>query len=85
MVFSVELPAFQAYRPDEEELARCSVPVTVMVGKDQQLPFSHEAARWLADRLGTPVRSAPGAHGPQFSAPRGLADLLRVVEGGRGT
>lgn len=85
MVFSVELPAFQGYRPEEEVLARCSVPVTVMVGEDQQLPFFHEAARWLADRLGIAVRWAPGAHGPQFSAPGRLAALLRDIQGGRGS
>ncbi len=84
MVFSVELPAFQAYRPDEEQLACCPVPVTVLVGEDQQLPFFHEAAGWLAQRLGTTVRSAPGAHGPQFSTPGSLAALLRDIEGNRG-
>lgn len=84
MVFSVELPAFEAYRPDEERLAVCPVPVTVLVGEDQQLPFFHEAARWVADRLGTSVRSAPGAHGVQFSAPTSLAALVRDIEGGLG-
>lgn len=85
MLFSVELPAFQAYRPDEEGLSCCSVPVTVMVGEDQALPFFHEAARWLADRLRTNISSAPGAHGPQFSAPGRLAAMLRDIEGRRGS
>jgi pimeloyl-ACP methyl ester carboxylesterase len=82
IVFSVEMPAFQAYRPDEDRLAGCRVPVTVLVGEDEQQPFFHEAARWLADRLGTMVRSAPGAHGPQFSAPARLAAALRDIEAG---
>lgn len=83
MVFAVELPAFQAYRPDEEELGACSVPVTVLVGEDEQAPFFAEAAGWLAERLGTSVRPAPGAHGAQFSHPGRLADLVRDIEGDR--
>ena len=83
MVFSVEMPAFQAYRPDSDRLAACQVPVTVLVGEDEQLPFFHEAARWLADRLGTTVRLAPGAHAPHFSAPTRLAATLREIEAGR--
>lgn len=83
MVFGVELPAFQAYRPDEEALAACAVPVTVLVGADQHVPFFGEAAGWLASRLGTSVRAAPGAHGPQFSHPTRLAAVARDIEGGR--
>lgn len=82
MVFSVEMPAFQAYRPDADLLAQCRVPISVLVGEDEQMPFFHEAARWLAERLGTRVGSAPGAHGPYFSAPARLASVLRDIEGG---
>jgi pimeloyl-ACP methyl ester carboxylesterase len=82
MVFSVEMPAFQAYRPDEDQLAGCRVPVTVLVGEDEQAPFFQEAALWLAERLGTTVGLAPGAHGPQFSDPTGLASTLRRIEAG---
>ena len=81
MVFTVELPAFQAYRPDPGQLAACPVPVTVLVGEETQAPFFHEAARWLADRLGTTVGSAPGAHGAHFSQPAALARSLRSAEG----
>jgi pimeloyl-ACP methyl ester carboxylesterase len=80
MVFSIELPAFQAYRPDDERLGACRVPVSVLVGEDEQAPFFHEAAQWLADRLGTSVGSAPGAHGAHFSHPVELADAVRNVE-----
>ena len=82
MAFSVEMPAFQAYRPDAERLVGCQVPVTVLVGEDEQLPFFHEAARWLAQALGTEVRTAPGGHGPQFSAPARLAATIRGIEAG---
>jgi pimeloyl-ACP methyl ester carboxylesterase len=85
MALSIELPAFQAYRPDAERLAACQVPVTVLVGQEEQVPFFHEAASWLADRLGTTVGAAPDAHGPQFSAPAQLAATIRAIEavGGR--
>ena len=80
MAFSVEMPAFQAYRPDPDRLAGCQVPVSVLVGEAEQLPFFHEAAAWLADRLGTTVGSAPDAHGAQFSAPAQLAATIRTIE-----
>ena len=76
MVFSVELPAFQSYRPDERSLAANSAPAAVLVGEDQPQPFFAEAARWLAARLATEVTPAPGAHGPQFSCPDALATCI---------
>lgn len=80
MVFSVEMPAFQAYRPDEDRLVGCRVPAAVLVGEDEHVPFFHEAAQWLASRLGTTVDLAPGAHGPYFSAPAALAATLCRIE-----
>ena len=76
VVFSVELPAFQAYRPDEAALAASNVPVRVLVGRDQQAPFFAEAASWLATRLRTSVERSPGGHGPQFTHPRELAETI---------
>lgn len=78
MVFSVELPAFQRYRPDPATLARCLAPVRVLVGEQQHLAFFREAARWLADQLGSEVGSVPGAHGPQFSDPGALVTTIRA-------
>jgi len=83
MVFSVEMPAFQAYRPDEGRLAECRVPATVLVGEDEHGAFFNEAAQWLATRLGTTVDAAPGAHGPYFSAPVAFAATLRRTEASR--
>jgi pimeloyl-ACP methyl ester carboxylesterase len=77
MVFSVELPAFQPYRPDPDALARVQMPARVVVGEQQELPFFREAAEWLAQQLGTQVSSTPGAHGPQFSDPDALAATIR--------
>lgn len=75
-VFAVELPAFQAYRPDEAALAALEVPVVVAVGEDQAAPFFLEAAEWIAARCGVEVTRTPGAHGPQFSCPAALAEAL---------
>lgn len=82
MAFSVELPAFQAYRPDEKRLAGCRVPVSVMVGEAEPMAFFHEAAQWLATRLHTDVANAPGAHGPQFTASAALAEMIRDIAAG---
>jgi pimeloyl-ACP methyl ester carboxylesterase len=75
-VFAVELPAFQAYRPDEAALASLAVPVVVAVGGDQQGHFFLEAAEWIAAHAGVKVTRTPGAHGPQFTCPRALAEAL---------
>lgn len=76
MVFAVELPAFQAYRPDEAALAAARVPIEVAVGHDQQAPFFAEAARWLVAHAGARLVHTPGAHGPQFTCPDRLAASL---------
>jgi pimeloyl-ACP methyl ester carboxylesterase len=76
MVFTIEMPAFQAYRPDEAGLRSLSVPVRVLVGEDQAVPLFGEAASWLADRIGTVVAASPGAHGPHLSHPNDLAAFI---------
>jgi pimeloyl-ACP methyl ester carboxylesterase len=74
VAMTIELPATQPYRPD---LSRgLAVPAAVLVGADERVPFFHEAAAWLARELATSVRSAPGAHGPQFDRPTELADTI---------
>jgi len=83
MIFSVELPAFQGYRPDEDALRSLTVPVRVAVGQDQPVPFFAEAAQWLAARTGTAVLATPGAHGPQFSHPVELAAFITAQGPGR--
>jgi pimeloyl-ACP methyl ester carboxylesterase len=81
MVFSIELPGFQSYRPDPQLLARCPVPISIMVGEQQQAPFFREAAQWLADQLEIEVSASPGAHGPQFSCPDQLAVAIHTFAG----
>jgi pimeloyl-ACP methyl ester carboxylesterase len=76
MVFAVEMPAFQAYRPDEQALASPHPPLEIAVGDEQQAPFFLEAAEWLADHSHSPLVRTPDAHGPQFSCPERLAATL---------
>ena len=75
VAMTIELPVFQAYRPDPEALA--GVAARPLVGREQALPFFHEAASWLAAALGTEVVAAPGAHGSQFDHPEELAAVIR--------
>jgi pimeloyl-ACP methyl ester carboxylesterase len=74
VAMTIELPATQAYRPDLGD--GLAVPAKVLVGAEQQVPLFHEAAAWLAGEIGTHVRSAPGAHGPQFDRPGELAEEI---------
>ena len=75
-VFAIELPGFQAYRPDEDALAAAHPPFEIAVGDEQQAPFFAEAAEWLAAHTHSPLLSTPGAHGPQFTCPERLAAML---------
>lgn len=83
MVFTIEMPAFQSYRPDERALGALSVPARVLVGEDQMVPLFHEAGAWLAERLGTDVASSPGAHGPHLSHPAELAAFIAAHDPSR--
>jgi pimeloyl-ACP methyl ester carboxylesterase len=74
---SVELPAFQEYRPDAEAIATLAVPASVLVGEQQEMPFFGEVAEWLARQLRTEVNATAGAHGPHFSHPEELAATIR--------
>jgi len=83
MIFSIELPAFQAYRPDEDALGAVTVPVRVVVGENQAVPLFAEAASWLADRTGTTLLASPGAHGPHLSHPAELATFIAAQDPAR--
>ncbi len=76
MIFTIEMPAFQAYRPDEAALRSLSVPGRVLVGEEETVPLFAEAAGWLAQRIGTVVTSSPGAHGAHLSHPAELAAFI---------
>lgn len=77
VAMTIELPVFQAHRPDSEALA--GVSARPLVGREQALPFFREAAEWLARALQTEIAAAPGAHGPQFDHPHELAALIHAA------
>ncbi|HSK36481.1 MAG TPA: alpha/beta hydrolase, partial [Actinomycetota bacterium] len=54
------------------------VPTELLVGRESA-PLFHEAAAWLAGRLGSRVRELPGAHVPMFTHPAELAAMLRPL------
>lgn len=82
--FAMELPAQSTYLPSKHDLEQVTVPCVVTAGAvsaDPALPihYHYEAARWLADRLGTTLVEMPGAHVPQLTHPRELVDMLRPI------
>ncbi|HVE46309.1 MAG TPA: alpha/beta hydrolase [Acidimicrobiales bacterium] len=76
MIFTIEMPGFQTYRPDEAALRSIGVPTRVLVGEDQAVPLFEEAAAWLAERIGTTVVRSPGGHGAHLSHPAELAAFI---------
>lgn len=80
VAMTIELPVFQAYRPEPTSLA--GVAARPLVGEEQGLPFFGEAATWLAQAIGSDVGRAPGAHGAQFDHPRELASVIRSAADG---
>jgi pimeloyl-ACP methyl ester carboxylesterase len=71
-----EFDNFEYYRPSDEELAGMSTPVAVLCGSDSP-PFFMEAARWLAERLGTDVTIMPGNHGVHYELPDDVVKVIR--------
>jgi hypothetical protein len=64
VLFGSELPALAAYLPDPAELGAMRVPRVVTAGAEHADRASdgywyHEAAEWLATRLGTPLLETP--------------------------
>jgi pimeloyl-ACP methyl ester carboxylesterase len=61
--FTIELPAFAAFIPDRERLRASGVPLTVVVGEDNQDTWYGDAARWLVDGTEAELVEMPGGHG----------------------
>ena len=62
--FEIELPAFAAFVPDRDRLRASGVPLTVVVGEDNQAGWYGAAARWLLDGAGANASlvEMPGGH-----------------------
>ncbi|GAA0932573.1 alpha/beta hydrolase [Pseudonocardia zijingensis] len=86
VLFGVELEGFAAYLPTPEQLAGVGVPCVVAAGVDNRDPTAanhwlHETSQWLADCVDVPLVETPGAHSPQVTHPRALAEALRPILG----
>ena len=84
--FGLELESVRAYLPTPEQLAKVGLPCVVVAGADNRDPTAthhwfYEASKWLADGLRAPLVETPGAHGPQATHPRALAETLRPILG----
>jgi pimeloyl-ACP methyl ester carboxylesterase len=84
VLFGLELAGVPAYLPTPEQLAEVRVPCVVAAGVDNRDPAAthhglYEASKWLADGLHAPLVETPGAHVPQFTHPRELAETLRPI------
>jgi pimeloyl-ACP methyl ester carboxylesterase len=86
VLFGLELEGTMAYLPAPEQLAEVSLPCVVAVGVDNRNPAAkhhwfYETSRWLADGLRAPLVETPGAHVPQATHARALAETLRPILG----
>ncbi len=86
VLFGLELEGMNAYLPAPEQLAEVRLPCVVAAGADNRDPAAthhwfYEASRWLADGLRAPLVETPGAHVPQATHPRALAETLRPILG----
>lgn len=77
LFFTTELEAFVSYVPEAPALAGVKVPVQVMAGADNRGVYYYEAARWVADRLGTELKEMPGAHAPYLDRPQEMVNAIR--------
>jgi pimeloyl-ACP methyl ester carboxylesterase len=75
VLFGLEFNPFIAYDPGDGALSGLKIPVEVLTGAESPT-FFHEAATWLATRLGEKAQQVPGGHTPSFDRPRELANVL---------
>jgi pimeloyl-ACP methyl ester carboxylesterase len=81
-ILTIEGPGFAGWQPTTEQLAKLSVPIT-LVFADRTLPVYKEVTNWLAQHLKIKPVSVPGRHGFYFYHPQVLADVLRQSLKGR--
>jgi pimeloyl-ACP methyl ester carboxylesterase len=86
VLFGLEIEGVNAYLPAPEQLAEVTLPCVVAAGADNRDPAAthhwfYETSKWLADGLRAPLVETPGAHVPQATHPRALAETLRPILG----
>lgn len=81
LFFSLELQAFVSYVPDLQSLRQVTVPIAVVAGRDHPEYYAYEAARQVADGLGTTLQEIPDKHTPYFEDPQAFASALRPFLG----
>jgi pimeloyl-ACP methyl ester carboxylesterase len=86
VLFGLEFECAVAYLPAPEQLAVVRLPCVIAAGVDNRDPAAthhwfYEASQWFADGLRAPLVETPGAHLPQATHPRALAETLRPILG----
>lgn len=81
VLFGMELEGTQAYLPTPAQLASVRLPCIVASGAGNRDPAAthhwlYEASQWLAHHLDAPFIATPGAHAPQATHPRELAETV---------
>ena len=79
-----EIQQIGAYVPDADRLGKVPTRIVCAVGEASGEQAARRGTIALAERLGIPVTSLPGAHGGWGSDPQVFADKLSAVlqEGG---
>lgn len=77
LFFGVEFEAMSTYMPDPDAITATGIEIEVATGVDNRGTHFHQAATWLAGRLGAPLREYPGGHAPYFDRPDELVAAMR--------
>jgi pimeloyl-ACP methyl ester carboxylesterase len=75
-IFDIELGTYERYVPNDETLADVAPHIRLLVSADGLPPYT-EAARRLAQRLGSNVETTQGTHVAYHDHPTELAQALR--------
>lgn len=82
VLVNLEMKAFASFGADVNKLRSAGVPLTISAGRDNvntnnpMLRSGYEAAKWLADQLGSKVYEFSGAHAPYLDRPDQFAKEL---------
>ena len=75
VLFQAEFGSFTSWAPDPSAITGSPVDISVLTA-ESTAPFFAEAARWIADRRGTEVVTAPGGHMGFLEDPEGFAAVV---------